>query len=400
MGRPSPQGDDVNPTPVVMMGVLELWTDRGASIHMREVVLGLVDQGFYPWVVCLSGPSVPQPERALKELTVPVIHRRFLLQISWNLLATVRAVEAVCKSGSKIIYTRLDPGMFAAMTAAVITRTKLVVEMNGVPTSDLRLYRPNNKFLLAVSRLWETMHYRFSTAIVGAPGYVRYVERHFHVPSSKLHVVPLGVNTEMFRPMERLKALNALGLEAEPMVVWIGTIAGWQGLETLLQAAVFLRNEVPNCRILIVGDGPSLPELRGLADRLQLQDTVRFVGKVPYAQVSVYIGASCACVGTFPGTRGEPHSISALKTLNYLACGRPVVTTDMDELAPDIIRAEAGRSVPPDDARSLAVALAEILREDSSEWTARCSRARTLIDHTRSWKAIAGNIAQRLRTLT
>jgi glycosyltransferase involved in cell wall biosynthesis len=385
--------------PVVMMGVLELWKDCGASIHMRELVLGLIKQGFCPWVICLSSPISLRKEIAIKELPVPVLRKRFLLQISWNLLATARAIDAVRRSGSKVIYTRLDPGMFAAMFAAIITRTKLVVEMNGLPTLDLELYRPNNRFLLMISRQWENMHYRFATFIVGAPGYARYVERHFRVKNSKLLVTPLGVNTELFSPMEQMDALRVLDLENRSTIVWVGTIAGWQGLETLLHAAVILQVEVKGCLVIVVGDGPCMQELQKLSNQLGLNGTIRFVGKVPYHLVPLYVGASKVCVCTFPGNRGEKHSISALKTLNYLACGRPVVTTDMDEVAVDIVRAEAGLSVEPDDANQLASSLAEILCEDLTVWRKRCFKARELISQTRSWDAIAARIGQLLRNL-
>lgn len=387
------------PIPVVMMGVLELWTDRGASIHMRELALGLSKQGFFPWVICLSSPTNSPAELLIKELVVPVIRKRFLLQLSWNFLATARAIEAVCKSGSSIIYTRLDPGMFAGLLAAVITRSKLVIELNGLPTVDLRLYRPNNKFLLAISHLWEALHYRVATVIVGAPGYAKFVRQHFVIPKKKLHISPLGVNTAMFRPMEKVQAMKILGISTKHMITWIGTLAGWQGLEVLLHASVILREKIPYCRVQIVGDGPDLPKLKRLAILLRLQETVCFVGKVPYKQIPVYIGASCVCVGTFPGNRGNLHTISALKILNYLACGRPVVTNEMDEMASDIVQAEAGFSVHPDDDKALASALATLLTEDTAKWKERCNRAKALIDRTRTWTGIAEKIAQRIRVL-
>jgi glycosyltransferase involved in cell wall biosynthesis len=385
--------------PVVMMGVLGLWGNSGASIHMREVVLCLSSCGFKPWVVCLKSTEENDNEQNIKEILIPVIKKRFLLQLSLNLFGTIRAIQAVRKSGANIIYTRLDPGVFSGLLAALITRSRLVVEMNGLPTLDLQLYRPNNTILLLLSKAWETLHYKVADVIVGAPGYSNYVMKHFNVPEDKLHVVPLGVNTDVFTPIDRNEALSDLQIYDRPTVVWVGSIAGWQGLECLLSVAEGLKKSVPMCQVRIVGDGPDLGKLKDMVARLHLTNMVTFVGKVPYERVPLEISAATVCVCTFPGNRGDRFSISGLKTLNYLSCGRPVVTTKMDEMAPIIEESGAGLSVEPDSVDEMEQAISTLLLEDQLQWKTRCLYAKGLIDKSRTWNGISEKIGQKLKTL-
>lgn len=385
--------------PVVYMGAVNLNAESGASIHFREIAEGLRQAGIDPWLVCLSDDSTGRQGEHARHFRVPVSRRRFWLQISWTVFGAWKAVQAVRRSGARVIYTRLDPGMFAGLVASLVTGTALAVELNGLPTRDLELYRPHAGWLLSVSNLWERLHYRRAAVLVGAPGYIDYVCKHYSVPQEKCVKVPLGVNTDVYRPMPRCEALAELGLEERPTVVWVGTIAGWQGLEVLLLALKRLKESIPECRGLVVGDGPGRAEMEARAKTLSLCETVRFTGRVPEAKVRTLIGASHIGVCTFPGNRGEKGSISGLKTLNYLACGRPVVTTEMDEMAKEIGRAGAGLVVGPDDAEALAGALGSLLLAEPREQILRQERALSVVGEARTWRATAAAVGEALRSV-
>jgi glycosyltransferase involved in cell wall biosynthesis len=132
---------------------------------------------------------------------------------------------------------------------------------------------------------------------------------------------------------------------------------------------------------------------------LGLEDMVRFTGHVPYGEVGSYLGCATVCAATFPGERGDPGTISSLKIMTYLACGRPVMTSDMDEMGAVIRDAGAGDSVPPDDPGRLAAALVSLLREDEATWTRRGAAARRIAEQ-RTWRHKAARVAACLREVT
>jgi len=286
--------------------------------------------------------------------------------------------------------------MFVGLIAARMTGCPLIVEINGLPGVDVKLYRPHNGFLLSVTGFWERAMYSAAKLVVGAPGYIRYVQDHFNVPEDRCCVAPLGVNTEIFRPLDRDVCLNSTGLGNHPTIVWSGQVSGIQGLDTLFDAAIEINEAIPESRILVVGDGLQRKSLEEKARMLGLGEFVVFLGRVSYDEVLNYLGCATVCVATFPGERGELGAISSLKIMTYLACGRPVVTSDMDEMGAVIRDAGAGDSVPPDDPGRLATTLISLLQEDESTWMRRCVAARRLAEQ-RTWRHKAANVAACLR---
>ncbi len=79
-----------------------------------------------------------------------------------------------------------------------------------------------------------------------------------------LHVIARGVDTERFHPGARSEALRRRwGASAEvPVVLYVGRLAPEKNLELLVRALDAIRRRRPDCRLVIVGDGPSGPALR------------------------------------------------------------------------------------------------------------------------------------------
>ncbi|MFC5547915.1 glycosyltransferase family 4 protein [Massilia aerilata] len=387
-----------NPTRVLLIGVLPLWADRGDSIHMREIAVGLQNFNINPVVLCLPGPQAPVGS-TLQEVRVQPWHRRFAFQLSWNLLGTIAAVRTIRAQKVEVIYSRLDPGMVVGWLASLLTNRPLVVEMNGLPSEDMRIQRPNKFFQQAITARWEKLMYQVARIVVGSPGYLRYINENFQITSDKCWPVPLGYNSELFYPRSRKVCREALNLSDSPLVVWMGNLTVWQGLETLMKSAVMLKDRLPNARIILVGDGISRKMCEQFIQDEKLHSTVTLVGHVQYEDVPVYLGAADVCVASFPGNRGTPGTISALKTVSYLGCGRPVVTTAMDELGITIQTAGAGFCVAPDNPKALAQALGDLLEESQEENNLRGLRAHEIVADGGSWDHAAGRIAACLQAV-
>lgn len=380
---------------ILHIGVLPLWSNQGDAIHSREMGRALMDQNI--GVVHLNGVGPPAPSGSpMREIRVPMVERRFLRQLSWNLRASRAAIKAIREHDLDVVYSRLDPGMIVGLVAARATGRPLVVEVNGLPSDDIALYRPNNMPLRWLTRSWESLMYRASKRIVGAPGYLDYIQERFHLASDRFCRVPLGVNAGVFSPRDRRECLEANGMADAPVVVWSGQIQGWQGLHTLIDAAPLVKSRIPDVKIVIVGDGPLRSRIEERVRSAALQSTVLITGRVPYEDVGRFHGCASVCVATFPGERGRKGTISSLKIMTYLACGRPVITSDMDEMGPVIRRAGAGDYVPSDDPSALADALISLLSEPEARWGERCRRARLLAE-TRTWDSAASRVAVLLR---
>lgn len=383
---------------ILFVGVLPLWRDRGDAIHFRAIGVAMKERGVFVRFLCLTGPEAPEGVD-LGEIRISIIQKRFLRQLTWNLFATIPGLLAVFKNHIDVIYSRPVKGAIVAWLVSKLTGRPLVVEINGLATEDLRLYRPHGPMLLAFSRFWEGLIYRSAKAIVAAPGYAKYLHEEFGIPFKKFCISPLGVNTDLFYPRPVDQCQTKHGFESTPTVVWVGNMAPWQGLKFLVQAAPIVRDSIPGAKFLLVGDGPDRLECEQLVKDLQIEDAVTFTGNVPHESVPEYIGVGNVCVAMFPGDRGKKGTISSMKTISYLACGRPVVTTEMDEMGEIIQKQGAGFMVPPDDPQALADRIIEILTEQQDKWTWRSRQAVNLTLDGGSWDDSSDRIVARLADL-
>jgi glycosyltransferase involved in cell wall biosynthesis len=375
---------------ILFEGPLKLWENKGESMHLREVATCLAQRGYRSYVLCLPSPS-PAPASTIHELAVPIPRLRGLLQLLWNIRATIAGVKAVRRHQLSLVYARLNPGMIASVLIARLTGRPLVLEINGLLTEDMRRQRGDGLQTRMV-RWWERRMYPQARMVVAAPGYARYYEKHFGVPKEKFCVVPLGVDLQLFSPAPKRSTRAKLSLPDAPTVVWMGNFAWWQGLPTLVKAMPLIVRRLPAVRFLLVGDGPERPAVEAAMREDGMENHCIFTGRKPHGAIPDYLSAADVCVGTFPLGRGDRGSISALKTISYLATGRPVVTSDMDDLGETIQACGAGRCFPADDHQALAEAITAILSEPSSRWEQRCAAARTLAEDMGGWEGAAKRI--------
>ncbi|MFJ5263786.1 glycosyltransferase [Streptomyces sp. NPDC088387] len=165
-------------------------------------------------------------------------------------------------------------------------------------------------------------------------------------------VVPNGVDTGRFHPaaVDTVRsALLPLDDPRAPLVVCVGRLCRQKGQDVLLDAWAAVREEVPGARLVLVGDGPDRPRLRA-------PESVLFAGAV--ADAAPWYQAADLVV--LP-SRWEGM---ALAPLEAMACGRPVVVTDVDGARESLPPGLAPHClVPPEDPAALARAVAALLRD-------------------------------------
>ncbi|WP_329217547.1 glycosyltransferase [Streptomyces sp. NBC_01485] len=208
-------------------------------------------------------------------------------------------------------------------------------------------------------------------------------------------VVPNGIDPERFHPAPAgtvraslLSALPALD-PAAPLVVCVGRLCRQKGQDVLLAAWPDVAAKVPGARLVLVGDGPDGERLRSRAP-----ESVLFAGAVADA-VPWYQAADLVVLPS----RWEGM---ALAPLEALACGRPVVLTDVDGARESLPAALAPRAlVPAENPAALADAVAGLLLDPPlREEFGHQGRRHVLATHDvrRTAEAVAGVYRELLTT--
>jgi glycosyltransferase involved in cell wall biosynthesis len=167
----------------------------------------------------------------------------------------------------------------------------------------------------------------------------------------RIEVISNGIDLSRF-------AQSAQDLSRKSGGVVIGTVARLTEAKdhgNLLRAFATVRKEVPDVRLLLVGDGELRQEVESLVSSLGLEDAVEMTGKrsdIPQllAGMDIFV---------LPSRReGFPVSI-----IEAMACGRPVVATDVGGVREIIDDGVDGIVVPPEDAAALAAAILGLVRD-------------------------------------
>jgi teichuronic acid biosynthesis glycosyltransferase TuaC len=201
------------------------------------------------------------------------------------------------------------------------------------------------------------------------------------MPPERIGVHHTGIDLARFRPVDRAAAKASLGV-AGPLLVCAGALIPAKGQELALAALA----QLPDVTLLLVGDGPDRGRLEGIAAVHGVSDRVRFLGVQPHDALPALFGAADASV--------LPTVAEGLANVwvESLACGTPVVTSDVGGARELIDRPAAGRLVARE-ADAIAAAIRDLLADPPTQSEVRAVAERY------SWERNGAELADHLRGL-
>ena len=157
------------------------------------------------------------------------------------------------------------------------------------------------------------------------------------LPEEKIRVHHTGIDLDRFRPVDRAAAKAALGVDG-PLLISVGHLNARKGQEIALAALA----KIPGATLFLAGDGPERARLEREAGAKGLASRVRFLGVQPHDALPGLLAAADIMV--------LPTISEGLANVwvEALACGTPVVTSDVGGAREVVDRPEAGRLVPRD----------------------------------------------------
>ncbi|MBI3622340.1 MAG: glycosyltransferase [Nitrospirae bacterium] len=187
----------------------------------------------------------------------------------------------------------------------------------------------------------------FATARLGlSPGVVSVIR----------NGVPLRRESES-AAKEETAVRRLYGLSARaPVIGIIGSLTPNKGHAVALRAFARLRRDLPDARMLIVGDGPERARLHDSAEKLGLLPAVVFTGR----QASVTPLMAACDVVCLPSVQREGLGLAVLEAMTV---GKAVVGSDLDGIREAVAPSETGALVPPNNADQLAETLASVLTD-------------------------------------
>ena len=188
--------------------------------------------------------------------------------------------------------------------------------------------------------------------------------QHYGSSPERIGVIPCGVNSELFQPLDKEMAKQQIGFADDKIILFVGRIEPLKGVDQLLKAMPYLQNGQEPRLVIIGGDDNShheMERLQGLSRALNIQDSVTFLGSIKQEKMPYFYSAADACVVP------SHYESFGLVALESLACGTPVVATDVGDLKSIIRQGETGYVVTDNEPRHLADKIALLLSRSSPD---------------------------------
>ena len=205
------------------------------------------------------------------------------------------------------------------------------------------------------------------------------------VSSDKVTVIPNAVDIHRFAYHGGLDidARKKLGLGTGPIIGFIGSFYGYEGLDELIKALALLRDRRVDVKALLVGGGPEETRLRLMADELGLKDCLQFTGRVSHDEVQAYYRAIDVLV--YPRKRTRlTDMVTPLKPLEAMAQGNLVLASDVGghrELVKDGV---TGTLFPAGDTAALASAIEKVF-DNQDSWEMMRANGLEFVTQERNW---------------
>jgi len=392
---------------------------KGASVHVRElcgafhraghqVVLAAQTLNKSPWerpaetkmkVIqvrpsqCTTGAAQASKEFCHKlklENSLPGELRRLLFNSDLE-AELVRRFES---DKPDFIYERVSLYATAGVALAKRLNVPLIAELNAPLAVEQSAYRATGLGDLAAHA--ERWTLKNADAVVVVSSQLAKHVRLLGVKTAKIHVMPNGVNPNLFCPMESARerpptdrashnaAFQRNGTTA-PVLGFVGGLRPWHGVEVLPELLMRVSRNYPGTRLVIAGDGQLRTELeRGFRKRGVLKQ-VTFTGALLHEDVPAIIRQFDVALAPYP-KHAHDFYFSPLKLYEYMACGVPVVAARVGQIAETVQHGKTGWLYSAGDMNALTAGCKRLiadakLRQELGASAAKLIHARFTWDH-------------------
>jgi len=260
---------------------------------------------------------------------------------------------------------------------------RTLYEVNGLASVELKYVYPDLKDSDLPERLrqQESKLLRHADQVVCVSRVTAIYLKSMGAKAEKLHIIRNGVDESQFTPDSPLPG-------DPPVLLYLGTLAPWQGLDCLVRAMPTILAAFPEAQLHLVGPYKRLQhkELVKLAGKLGLEaEQINFAGPVRPEEAPQWLARATVCLAPLAlNDRNVSQGCCPIKLLEYAAAGRPIVAADLP-VARELLREDECLYFQPNDPDDLARGVIRLL-EDLPAAQAMARRAARSVRRKFTWQ--------------
>ncbi|MDG6902229.1 MAG: glycosyltransferase family 4 protein [Nitrososphaerota archaeon] len=375
---------------------------RGSSTHVFELARNLAKRGHEVHVVARRVFSSQPKEEVLDGFHIHRFQRGILFSSSKSSFAKTESKGSYRGSTPLLIWKSYEAYLMTIFPAYIGAQIARLVKENSI---DIIFERESSfgggavaSMLTGRPLVLEVIGNRVTgLQMRQTKRIIAYTRGLFdgRVEPSKVELVTGAVDVDVFKPdlASRESVRKEYGLVGCPVIGYAGTFQEWHGLDELIQASRGLIQSVPNVKFLMVG--PYYKDTEAEVIKEGERGSFIFTGPVPYEAVPSFLNASDVLVAPYNPSKimaseqARKHGLgSPLKVFEYMATGKPVVTTDVKPISDPIQDGVTGVLVPVGDSKALEEAILMLLSEKEKAG-AMGAAARRSVALEYSWERVA-----------
>jgi glycosyltransferase involved in cell wall biosynthesis len=328
----------------------------GQYVHISEMVAAMRRQGHEVVMVGPSGFGAAAFGAGgggwIKNLPKAIYET---LEFSYNFLAFARLVGAWWRHRPEAVYERYNLFLLAGAWFKRLSGLPFVVEVNA-PLSEERARHGGGLALGPLARWGERVTWRAADHVVSVTGVLAQYVRAGGVPDHRIVIMPNGIDPERYHDLpDSTEAKRRLGLGTGVMLGFTGFVRSWHGLDRVIQWMASAP-AAKAARLVIVGDGPAVPELTAQARMLGITDRVTFAGLVAPEKVAHYAAAFDIALQPAVTAYASP-----LKIIEYMAAGCAIVAPDMPNIRELLDDGQTAVLFDPENPQAMARAIEKLI---------------------------------------
>ncbi|NTU55263.1 MAG: glycosyltransferase family 4 protein [Anaerolineales bacterium] len=348
---------------------------KGASTHILHNIRGLVNSQFDVHLLTPNDGLLPEQDviEGAKVTRIPQDLTQNFLARAAHFGRAVLSHLALHHDYGIVHFRNIWDGLSIAQNKRRFGYRALF-EVNGLPSIELKYHYPGiDMSLLSKIKEQEIATLHLSDAIICPSNVTRDYIASLGLSRKLVTVIPNGVSPSDFSPSPLPNREGRV-----PILLYIGTLADWQGLEVVIKALPKILEGQP-VRLQIVGRGRSRQRkfLAKQIRKLGVEERVAIQPAVPHHEVPALIAGADICIAPLGlNDRNVTQGACPIKVLEYMAAGRPLVASNMPivrELVREDVDALLFSPNDPDDlARQVLALLSDVelskrLAESASE---------------------------------
>lgn len=276
-----------------------------------------------------------------------------LVEIAYNVPAAIRLGRELRAGQYDLVYERYAFFLIAGAWQAKRYGVPLALEANEVNGLEERARR---QILRRLCGVFERYLFRRCKAIFTVSSYLRDMILAQGVEPDHVHVTPNAINIDEIGTLGTEDLRKQYGLKDKLVIGFAGWFDHWDRLDLLVEVAHRLHPDNDKLRVLLVGDGPVMKEIRKRIDQYGLQEVFVLTGAVPRAKIFDYLSLLDVAVFSHSNQFGSPVILFELMGLKV-----PVVAPRLPPIVDVLEHGKTGMLFEPLDVNGLEHAVRSLL---------------------------------------